>query len=103
MRMEIVTPHSIISLGIGAKNLFLTNILTKCEDGSFDTLQIVQNNTVDKIKNLAGLIKSNGWIEAIIYGIEEDGVPYIIEGQHRTRAMKLLGFNTVPGIGIKFY
>lgn len=52
MRMEIVTPHSIISLGIGAKNLFLTNILTKCEDGSFDTLQIVQNNTVDKIKNL---------------------------------------------------
>lgn len=52
MRMEIVTPHSIISLGIGAKNLFLTNILTKCEDGSFDTLQIVQNNTVDRIKNL---------------------------------------------------
>lgn len=62
-----------------------------------------QQKEVDKIKNLAGLIKSNGWIEAIIYGIEEDGVPYIIEGQHRTRAMKLLGFNTVPGIGIKFY
>ncbi len=33
MRMEIITNHSIISLGIGAKNLFLNNILTKSEMG----------------------------------------------------------------------
>lgn len=52
MRMEIITPFSNISLGTGAKNLFLKNILTMDEDGTFDTLQTIQSNTVDKIRNL---------------------------------------------------
>lgn len=52
MRMEIITQFSIISLGIGAKNLFIKNVLTINEDGTFDTLQTIQTNTLDKIRNL---------------------------------------------------
>lgn len=54
---------------------------------------------MDYIQELAETIKRNGWIEAVIYDYSDGS---IIEGQHRARAMKFLGFNTVPGIGIEY-
>jgi len=56
-------------------------------------------NQKDRIKSLAEEIKANGWVEAVIYDWDNK---YIIEGQHRARAMKILGFNTVPGVGIEY-
>jgi len=52
-----------------------------------------------RIENLAAQIKQNNWIEPVIY---EYPSMSILEGQHRARAMKVLGFNTVPGIGIEY-
>lgn len=51
------------------------------------------------LQELAWKIKTNGWIEAVIYDWNDK---HIIEGQHRARAMRLLGFNTVPGVGIEY-
>lgn len=51
------------------------------------------------ITNLANQIKTNGWIEAVIFEWHSKN---IIEGQHRARAMRILGFNTVPGVGIEY-
>ena len=51
------------------------------------------------IQELAEKIKTNGWIEAVIYDYKDGS---IIEGQHRARAMKFLGFKTVPGVGIEY-
>lgn len=56
-------------------------------------------NQLNRLQNLADQIKNNKWIEAVIYDYDD---LHIIEGQHRARAMKLLGFNTVPGVGIKY-
>jgi hypothetical protein len=66
-------------------------------DGQNDYYLMNQKN---RIENLASEIKNNGWIEAVIYDYESLN---IIEGQHRARAMKVLGFNTVPGVGIEYY
>lgn len=52
-----------------------------------------------RIQNLAAQIKENKWIEAVVYDYRSKS---IIEGQHRARAMKVLGFATVPGIGIEY-
>lgn len=52
------------------------------------------------IKELAYKIKTNGWIEAVIVGKAPDGYE-LWEGQHRTRAMKVLGFNTVPAFVVE--
>jgi len=59
------------------------------------------SNSAEKarIQNLAQEIKNNGWIEAVIYNWKGK---WIIEGQHRARAMKFLGFKTVPGVGIEY-
>ncbi len=54
---------------------------------------------LERIKNLAQQIKENGWIEAVVYHYNEH---WVIEGQHRIRAMYLLGFKTVPGVGIEY-
>lgn len=59
-----------------------------------------QPQEIEKIKNLAYQIKTNGWIEAIIYDVSDYS---IIEGQHRARAMAVLGFKTVPGVGIEYF
>ena len=56
-------------------------------------------NQKDRIRDLAYQIKSNGWIEAVIY---DWASKHILEGQHRARAMRILGFNTVPGVGIEY-
>lgn len=51
MRMEVVTHDKMISLGFLAKNLFVKHVLVVDEDGqSFDTLQTVQADTLEKIK-----------------------------------------------------
>lgn len=52
MRMEIVTHDRMISLGVMAKDHFMTNILQPDENGQFDALQEVQADTLDKIKAL---------------------------------------------------
>jgi len=53
----------------------------------------------ERIKGLAQQIKQNKWLEAVIVGIEPTG-KWLIEGQHRARAMQLLGFARIPAIGI---
>lgn len=53
MRMEVVTHDRMISLGFLAKDLFAENVLVVDEDGkSFEVLQTVQANTLDKIKSM---------------------------------------------------
>lgn len=52
-----------------------------------------------RIRELAEQIKSSGWIEAVVVGIE-DGEKWVLEGQHRLRALRLLGAKTVPGMGV---
>lgn len=53
MRVEVVTHDRMISLGILAKDLFAKNVLVMDEDGtSFDVLQTVQVDTLDKIKSI---------------------------------------------------
>ena len=59
------------------------------------------DDEADRIRNLAETIKSNKWIEAVVIGITNKG-KWLIEGQHRARAMKLLGFGTVPAMGIVY-
>lgn len=55
---------------------------------------------LDSIKDLAYQIKTNGWIEAVVVG--QTGSEYELwEGQHRTRALRVLGFSTVPAYIIK--
>lgn len=53
-----------------------------------------------RIAALAQQIKESGWIEAVVYHYKEG---WVIEGQHRIRALKMLGFNTAPGIGIEYF
>jgi ParB family chromosome partitioning protein len=54
----------------------------------------------DYIKDLAYKIKTNGWIEAVVVGETNSGYE-LWEGQHRTRALRVLGFSTVPAYIIK--
>lgn len=48
-----------------------------------------------RIEELAKTITKNGWIEAIVVGTDDEH--WIIEGQHRARALLLMGINKVPG------
>lgn len=53
MRLEIVTDDKMIGLGIGAKNNFINRVLVADQDdGTYDTLQTVKEDTLEKIKNL---------------------------------------------------
>lgn len=53
MRMEVVTKSNMISLGMFAKDHFIENVLVVDEDGkSFDALQVVQLDTLDRVKNI---------------------------------------------------
>ena len=54
---------------------------------------------LEKIKNLAYKIKNDGWIEPVVYDFYDR---WLIEGQHRARAVRLLGFKTIPAIGVKY-
>lgn len=57
-------------------------------------------NTLEYIKELAQKIKTNGWIEAVVVGRTDSGYE-LWEGQHRTRALRVLGFSKVPAYIIK--
>lgn len=47
------------------------------------------------LQELASKIKENGWIESVVVGTDGKDVE-LWEGQHRVRAMRLLGFSKVP-------
>lgn len=66
---------------------------------SFSDDDYYMTSQKERIDNLANQIKTNNWIEAIVYDYASQT---IIEGQHRARAIVKLGFNTVPGIGIEY-
>lgn len=49
-----------------------------------------------RIQNLANQIKESKQIEPLFIGVDPTGIPYIMEGQHRIRALKSLGYEDVP-------
>lgn len=56
------------------------------------------DNAKDKarIQNLADQIKESGEIEPVFVAVDPDGESYLMEGQHRSRALELLGYKSVP-------
>lgn len=50
----------------------------------------------DRIARLAKEITRTGEIEPIFVAIDPSGEPWIIEGQHRARALRLLGYQSIP-------
>lgn len=51
--MEIITDDNMIGLNIGAKIIFIANILEiNKANGCYNTLQVVKEDTLDKIKNM---------------------------------------------------
>lgn len=62
MRLTVVTNNKMIGLGILAKDIFAERVLKLDEDGkSFDVIQLVESDTLEKIKGLP-----------IEYGITQD-------------------------------
>jgi hypothetical protein len=62
-----------------------------------------RGNEGERIRNLAKTIKQSKWIEAVIVAYNPDEQePWLVEGQHRTRAMRLLGFKKVPAVAIRY-
>ena len=51
----------------------------------------------NRIKQLASLIRDNGWIDPLIVVIDEEG-PYILEGGHRAEALYRLGVDSLPAL-----
>lgn len=49
-----------------------------------------------RIDDLAEKIKKNGSIEPLFVGRYQDGELYVMEGQHRARALKKLGYTSFP-------
>ncbi len=49
-----------------------------------------------RIAALVEEIKRNGVIEPLFVGMHTDGFMYLMEGQHRARALKALGYTTFP-------
>lgn len=60
-----------------------------------------RGNEPERMQNLAAKIRENLWIETPIVGILNKEF-WLIEGQHRVRAMAILGFKTIPVIGIEY-
>ena len=56
------------------------------------------DNAKDKarIQNLAEQIKENREIEPVFVAVDPNGEAYLMEGQHRSRALELLGYKSVP-------
>lgn len=53
MHMAVVTHKKMIALGVFAKDLFAEHVLSVDEDGkSFDVVQVVQEDTLEKIKQM---------------------------------------------------
>jgi hypothetical protein len=53
-------------------------------------------NELRRIESLAGQIRESKEIEPLFIGVDPTGIPYIMEGQHRIRALKSLGYDEVP-------
>lgn len=79
----------------GIKWLRISDLIGQESHYSYDI-----GNELEYIETLASKIKTNGWIEAVVVG--QTGFEYELwEGQHRTRALRALGFSTVPAYIIK--
>lgn len=52
MRLIVVTDNKMLSLGIFAKDIFADIVLKVDSDKSFDVVQTVENDTLEKIKKL---------------------------------------------------
>ncbi|MCT7564138.1 hypothetical protein [Aliarcobacter butzleri] len=61
MRLTVITDKKMLSLGIFAKDIFADIVLKVDSDKSFDVVQIVENDTLEKVKKLP-----------IDYGITQD-------------------------------
>jgi hypothetical protein len=80
----------------GIKWLRISDLIGDAKGDSYYSL----GTSGEYIKSLAYRIKENGWIEAVVVG--QTGLEYELwEGQHRTRALRVLGFSTVPAYIIK--
>lgn len=49
----------------------------------------------ERIENLAAAIKESGEIEPVFVALDQEGL-WLVEGQHRSRALRLLGYDSVP-------
>ena len=49
-----------------------------------------------RIQSLSEQINQSKQIEPLFIGVDSTGIPYIMEGQHRIRALKSLGYDEVP-------
>jgi hypothetical protein len=79
----------------GIKWLRISDLIGDIKEGVYS-----YGRELDSIKDLAYQIKTNGWIEAVVVG--QTGSEYELwEGQHRVRALKVLGFSKVPAYIIK--
>lgn len=52
-------------------------------------------------RDLAEEIKESGRIDPLIIAIDEDGMPYILEGQHRYGALAELGIESFPALVVE--
>jgi hypothetical protein len=52
--------------------------------------------SVARIARLAEQIKESGEVSPIMVGIDRNGEAYVMEGQHRARALQLLGSDSIP-------
>jgi len=61
----------------------------------------------ERVIALAQKIRTSGWFSPIIVAVEDfeggDPEPYILEGQHRARAVQILGSRVVPGYGVVYF
>lgn len=80
----------------GIKWLRITDLIGDAKEDQYYSW----GRELDYIRVLANKIKTNGWIEAVVVGQTDSGYE-LWEGQHRTRALRVLGFSTVPAYIIR--
>lgn len=87
--------------------------LLQCGQASFNDFEVVPgtykiplselgdlgayNNARDRerIERLAAAIQESGEIEPVFVALDQEGL-WLVEGQHRSRALRLLGYDSVP-------
>jgi len=82
---------------IKIKNYDLDALLGPAEQDSY-----LKGSEGQRCQRLADEIKNNGYFTAIIVDVTDPNEMFIIEGQHRARACRLLGFYTVAAHGIRY-
>jgi hypothetical protein len=55
---------------------------------------------IKRVKDLAGQIKENKYIDPLIIAIDNQG-PYVLEGAHRLGALNLLGVKNFPALVVR--